>query len=244
MARIRVLAENPPPPRGYVEDQLRELRDYITRMKDELEFLLAHLGEDNLDSVLTGYVGQIRTQTGEIEDINTALAGKQDTLTFDDSPTSGSNNPVKSGGVYTALGGKQDTLTFDNSPTSGSSNPVKSGGVYTALASKPTIYRDFVLPAGKSLEITTTNRYGNYALLVCLQGARSTTNGVYYVAGYSMNTTYHVVKTLADASDIAVVNVAGGKITITNNHASESVLAVILELIVNPASMLTYEVTT
>ena len=33
MARIRVLAENPPPPRGYAEDQLRELRDYITRMK-------------------------------------------------------------------------------------------------------------------------------------------------------------------------------------------------------------------
>lgn len=33
---------------------------------------------------------------------------------------------------------KQDTLTFDNSPTSGSSNPVKSGGVYTALAAKGT----------------------------------------------------------------------------------------------------------
>ena len=32
--------------------------------------------------------------------INTALAGKQDTLTFDDTPTEDSANPVKSGGVY------------------------------------------------------------------------------------------------------------------------------------------------
>lgn len=36
----------------------------------------------------------------------------------------------------TLLGGKQDTLTFDNSPTNNSSNPVKSGGIYTALAGK------------------------------------------------------------------------------------------------------------
>jgi hypothetical protein len=32
-----------------------------------------------------------------------ALAGKQDVLTFDNEPTSGSNNPVKSGGVYDAI---------------------------------------------------------------------------------------------------------------------------------------------
>lgn len=32
--------------------------------------------------------------------------------------------------------GKQDALTFDNIPTSGSDNPVKSGGIYTELAGK------------------------------------------------------------------------------------------------------------
>lgn len=32
--------------------------------------------------------------------------GKQDALTFDDVPTDGSNNPVKSGGIYTTLGTK------------------------------------------------------------------------------------------------------------------------------------------
>ena len=58
---------------------------------------------------------------------------KQNALTFDNSPTSGSSNPVKSGGVYTALSGKQNTLTFDTTPTSGSTNPVTSGGVYTMV---------------------------------------------------------------------------------------------------------------
>ena len=62
MARIRVLAENPPPPRGYVEDQLRELRDYITRLKDELEFLLTHLGTDNMDRSLNTHLDRMKEQ--------------------------------------------------------------------------------------------------------------------------------------------------------------------------------------
>ena len=39
------------------------------------------------------------------------LAAKQDALTFDTAPTSGSGNPVTSHGIYTALAGKQGTLT-------------------------------------------------------------------------------------------------------------------------------------
>lgn len=35
--------------------------------------------------------------------------------------------------VMNAISGKQDTLTFDNTPTASSTNPVKSGGVKTAL---------------------------------------------------------------------------------------------------------------
>lgn len=90
-----------------------------------------------------------------------AVAGKQDALIFDDAPVYGSNNPVKSGGIYnaitnihvnvdsyptegstdavssggvfTALSTKQDTLTFDEAPTANSTNPVTSGGVYAAI---------------------------------------------------------------------------------------------------------------
>ena len=36
-------------------------------------------------------------------DLNTLLAAKQDKLTFDNVPTEGSDNPVKSGGVYSSL---------------------------------------------------------------------------------------------------------------------------------------------
>lgn len=70
----------------------------------------------------------------DLEDrIEAGFNEKQDNLTFDNVPTEGSNNPVKSGGIYTALAGKQDTLTFDTVPTSGSTNPVTSGGIYDAI---------------------------------------------------------------------------------------------------------------
>ena len=69
----------------------------------------------------------------DVSSLQTTVAGKQNTLTFDNSPTANSNNPVKSGGIHTALAGKQNTLTFDTAPTANSSNPVTSGGVKTAL---------------------------------------------------------------------------------------------------------------
>ena len=68
--------------------------------------------------------------------METALAGKQNTLTFDTTPTASSTNPVTSGGVKAALDGKQNTLTFDTTPTASSTNPVTSGGVKAALDGK------------------------------------------------------------------------------------------------------------
>lgn len=88
MARIRVLGENPPPPRGNGDNQLRELRDYLTRLKDELEYLLTHLGEDNLDRVLRGYVKQIEVNAEQIEvnagEIETLQGGWEQTTLFSD----------------------------------------------------------------------------------------------------------------------------------------------------------------
>jgi hypothetical protein len=43
-------------------------------------------------------------------DVQTALEGKQNNLTFDATPTEGSTNPVTSGGVKTALDGKANVL--------------------------------------------------------------------------------------------------------------------------------------
>ena len=62
------------------------------------------------------------------------ITGKQNVLTFDNSPTENSANPAKSGGVFTALAGKMATMTVDASPTLNSANLVTSGGVYSAIA--------------------------------------------------------------------------------------------------------------
>lgn len=53
-------------------------------------------------------------------------------VTVDDAMSSSSTNPVQNKVITSALAGKQDTLTFDNFPTAGSNNPVKSGGVKSA----------------------------------------------------------------------------------------------------------------
>ena len=82
----------------------------------------------------------IRTEKTEretaISNLQTELGNKQNKLTFDDAPTTGSTNPVKSGGVKTALDKKQDKLTFDDAPTTGSTNPVKSSGVKAAITAE------------------------------------------------------------------------------------------------------------
>lgn len=55
-------------------------------------------------SQTSGLLKNDGTVNTTIEDIvaghTTAIAGKQDALTFDDTPTDGSNNPVKSNGIY------------------------------------------------------------------------------------------------------------------------------------------------
>lgn len=62
----------------------------------------------------------------------------------------GSDGTKLTGNVQTQLNGKQATLTFDTTPTSGSTNPVTSGGVYTEVnkrAYTPIFeYGDYELP--------------------------------------------------------------------------------------------------
>lgn len=65
------------------------------------------------------------------EELSEAVSGKQDTLTFDQTPTANSSNPVTSNGIRQALDSKQAVLIFDEEPMAGSANPVKSGGLHT-----------------------------------------------------------------------------------------------------------------
>ena len=63
------------------------------------------IGETNISSIGDGSV------TNAIYELN---SNKQNALTFDNIPTSGSNNPVKSGGIYSALSNKADVDVFNS----------------------------------------------------------------------------------------------------------------------------------
>ena len=56
--------------------------------------------------------------------------------TIDSALSDSSSNAVQNSVVTAAINGKQATLTFDSTPTNGSNNPATSGGIYTALSSK------------------------------------------------------------------------------------------------------------
>lgn len=60
----------------------------------------------------------------------------QEKLTYDNLPTSGSDNSVTSGGIFNALTEKQDTLVYDQAPTYGSDHALTSGTIFTALTAK------------------------------------------------------------------------------------------------------------
>lgn len=100
-------------------------------------------------------------------DVETALAGKQGTLTFDDVPTDGSNNPVKSNGVYDALATKQDAtdnnLTTTDKTTTGAINELKSGLMNLNGYIKTYNSANF---SYKKLRITT--QYGKQPVIIAL----------------------------------------------------------------------------
>lgn len=76
-------------------------------------------------------------------EINTKLNAKQDTLSWDDTPTSGSSKPVKSGGVYTELnkkvtasGGEIGDTKVTFSDATGTRSNISSGDTTKSLFGK------------------------------------------------------------------------------------------------------------
>lgn len=67
------------------------------------------------------------------------------------------------GKIKTLIAAKQDKLTFDSKPTSGSTNPVTSGGVYDAINNgiTPSITLSVEASAGSStwIEVPTEDLY-------------------------------------------------------------------------------------
>lgn len=112
---------------------------------DELKAKLEGLENYN-DAELRQLLADINTAKANAADVYTKseiddkLGDIQGALTFDNTPTSGSDNPVKSSGIKAYVDSHQ--VTTDTAPTQGSTNPVSSGGVYTALQGKQNIISD------------------------------------------------------------------------------------------------------
>lgn len=61
--------------------------------------------------------------------------------------------------IKTLIAAKQDKLTFDSKPTSGSTNPVTSGGVYDAINNGITISVEPSAGSGTWIEVPTEDLY-------------------------------------------------------------------------------------
>lgn len=66
------------------------------------------------------------------------VAGKQNQLTFDNSPTAGSSNPVKSSGIKSALDTKLNSSSYviDTATSTTSNNPVRNSVITAAVNTK------------------------------------------------------------------------------------------------------------
>jgi len=88
-----------------IEEILVDIRAAVQVISNFVEYT----GDTELSDYSTMWV-QNKVLKAAIDAINTALSGKQATLTFDDIPTQSSNNPVKSGGVYSAVKALTDAI--------------------------------------------------------------------------------------------------------------------------------------
>jgi hypothetical protein len=96
--------------------------------------------------------------------------GIQGELTFDNTPTANSNNPVKSGGVKTALDAKQDTLvsgtsikTVNNTSLLGSGNIQIDDGVgFQTITTQQDGTMVITLTNGDTITIDLNHQHPNY----------------------------------------------------------------------------------
>ena len=61
--------------------------------------------------------------------------------------------------LATLFAGKQNTLTFDNAPASGSDNPVKSGGIYDAIAAITAVIPSAATSSNKLVDLNALTTY-------------------------------------------------------------------------------------
>ncbi len=172
---------------------------------------------------------QVGTNTADITQLKTDVAGKQDELTFDAAPTADSTNPVTSGGVYTALAGKADTSDIPTDYVTDSEFETYQVTVTTALDGKQaTIENLATIESGAAAGATALQPKANISEL---------TND----SGYQ--TAQNVSDTIAAGNYLTSTDLAAGTYLVSSdgqNNVSYTSVAVIdgegNELVLTPAA--------
>ena len=132
--------------------------------------------------------GNILKDMAKSADVNTALAGKQNTLTFDNAPTASSNNPVKSGGIKTYVDNAVATATTWTDISSQCTVDTTRVQAFKAYTCGKIIYISITLKAGVTDQtniITGLPQVVGYGVLPMfwMNAVDSTSNGVCLYAG-------------------------------------------------------------
>ena len=138
-------------------------RNFTSFDHDRFKENIEDLATNKLDAVNWGDIGgTLADQT----DLDTALAGKQATLTFDDNPTASSSNPVKSGGVYDAFA--KEIMYFTSQTVSTGTNAqimrIPSSGTNSNISTATVVLEcTFAAPNNIASDITWTSYAGYIA---------------------------------------------------------------------------------
>lgn len=111
-----------------LETEVNTLEEGVVTVQDDISDVQNDIQDiqGNIETIQ----GNISDLNGSVTDINAALEGKQSTLTFDNEPRTGSNNPVKSGGIYDALETKLDKESVKFDPEPNGTDALSTGGAY------------------------------------------------------------------------------------------------------------------
>lgn len=113
---------------GNLETEVNTLEEGVISVQDDISDIQNDI--QNIQGNIETIQGNISDLNGSVTDINAALEDKQDTLTFDNEPRTGSNNPVKSGGIYDALETKLDKESVKFDPEPNGTDALSTGGAY------------------------------------------------------------------------------------------------------------------
>lgn len=96
-------------------------------------------------------------------------------------------------------------------------------------ANFPPIVKAFTIGSGGTVTLSPSSNSMNFDVLLFTHGVRAGINSaMYYITGYSQNSSYHVINPIINGSGISIMS-SNGTITLTNN--SSDTITVTVEVI-------------